>query len=122
MRFSACPAKPDQQFYSGTRTPDLTYRRPDKQVLKSGRSWHLHSGQYHLGYTEDMVELRKREKEMGIEPDWELDAYMKAQTLEGKRQSIQTEYILNILGLDVSLFHHLSDSLQQAVVPTSVSS
>ncbi|KAK9826217.1 hypothetical protein WJX74_000632 [Apatococcus lobatus] len=49
----------------------------------------------------DMEKLRRLEKEMGIEPDWDIDAYMKAQTLEGKRQSIQTEYILSILGLDV---------------------
>lgn len=48
-----------------------------------------------------MEELRRREKEAGIEPDWEVDAFMKASTLQGKRQSIQTEYILNVLGLDV---------------------
>ena len=46
--------------------------------------------------------MRKREKERGIQSNWEVDAFMAADTLEGKREAIVTEYILRILGLDVS--------------------
>ena len=34
---------------------------------------------------DELQELRKREKEQGIEPDWEVDAMMKAATIPGKR-------------------------------------
>lgn len=41
------------------------------------------------------------EKERGIEPDPDIDAFMKADAIEGKRESIETEYVLHILGLNV---------------------
>ena len=50
---------------------------------------------------EELRELRKREKEQGIQSNWEIDSFMAADTLEGKREAIVTEYILRILGLDV---------------------
>lgn len=49
----------------------------------------------------ELEELRRLEKEQGIEPDPEIDAFMKANAIEGKRESIETEYILHILGLGV---------------------
>ncbi|KAK9829075.1 hypothetical protein WJX72_003763 [[Myrmecia] bisecta] len=49
---------------------------------------------------EELRELRKREKEQGIKPDWEIDAFMKADAIQGKRENIVTEYIMRILGLD----------------------
>ncbi len=48
-----------------------------------------------------MEELRRVEKERGIEPDPDIDAFMKADAIEGKRESIETEYVLHILGLNV---------------------
>ena len=48
-----------------------------------------------------MEALRAAEKERGIEPDPELAAFMKANTLEGKRESIHTQYVLHTMGLDV---------------------
>ena len=51
----------------------------------------------------DMSELRRREKEMGIEPDYEVDAFMKAMSRDPKRESIATDYALHYLGLDVCL-------------------
>lgn len=51
---------------------------------------------------EELRELRKREKEQGIQSNWEIDSFMAADTLEGKREAIVTEYMLRILGLDVS--------------------
>eukprot|EP00891_Asterochloris_glomerata_P005171 jgi/Astpho2/5171/Aster-04755 len=50
---------------------------------------------------EELAELQAREKEKGIEPDWEIDAFMKAQVREGKKDSIVTEMIIKMLGLDV---------------------
>ena len=49
-----------------------------------------------------MMELRQREKEMGIEPDPEIDAFMRACTVSGKRHTLVTELTLRILGLEVS--------------------
>ena len=48
-----------------------------------------------------LAEIRRREKEMGIEPDWNVDALMKAETLEGNRTSITTEFIIRMLGLGI---------------------
>lgn len=51
------------------------------------------------GYIE---ELRRRERELGIEPDAEVDALQKAEaSAEGKRSSIITDLMLRILGLEV---------------------
>ena len=60
----------------------------------------------HLFLAEELEELRKREKEKGITPDWELDAFMKAETRKGKKESIITDLVIKMLGLDVSLCRH----------------
>lgn len=46
-------------------------------------------------------ELRRREREMGIEPDPEVDALLKAEAVEGKRSNIVTDIMLRLLGLEV---------------------
>ncbi|KAJ4874890.1 S-adenosyl-L-methionine-dependent methyltransferase protein [Raphanus sativus] len=43
----------------------------------------------------------KREKDGGIIPDPEVDAYMKAISVRGLKRSLQTDYIIKILGLDI---------------------
>ncbi|KAL3160198.1 hypothetical protein ABBQ32_010959 [Trebouxia sp. C0010 RCD-2024] len=54
------------------------------------------------GYkAEELEELRKKEKEAGYIPDWELDAFMKAEIRKGKRESIVTDLVIKLLGLDV---------------------
>ena len=53
------------------------------------------------GIADELTELRRLEKEKGIQPDPEIDAFMKANAIEGKRESIETEYVLHILGLGV---------------------
>ncbi|GAX74480.1 hypothetical protein CEUSTIGMA_g1929.t1 [Chlamydomonas eustigma] len=50
------------------------------------------------GYVE---EIRRREKAMGIEPDPVVDAFMKAMALEGNENSISTDLMLRLLGLEV---------------------
>ena len=59
---------------------------------------------------DNMEDLRRREKEMGIEPDYQIDAFMKASQLRNRRQHIMTDYMLRLLGLEVSseygIFQH----------------
>lgn len=57
-----------------------------------------------VGSAEELQELRKREKEAGYTPDWELDAFMKAEIRKGKKESIVTDLVIKLLGLDVRLF------------------
>ncbi|KAK9830492.1 hypothetical protein WJX72_012062 [[Myrmecia] bisecta] len=45
-------------------------------------------------------ELLRREQEMGVDPDPDLEAFLKALSLSGKRHSVATEYIIRILGLE----------------------
>jgi len=54
-----------------------------------------------FGYAEDLRELHQKEKEAGIEPDWEMDTFTKAAVQSGKRESIATDLMLKLLGLDV---------------------
>ncbi|CAH8361817.1 unnamed protein product [Eruca vesicaria subsp. sativa] len=51
--------------------------------------------------TDIMMEVIKREKDGGIIPDPQVDAYMKAISVKGLKRSLQTDYILKILGLDI---------------------
>ncbi|XP_062091838.1 pleiotropic drug resistance protein 2-like isoform X4 [Humulus lupulus] len=48
-----------------------------------------------------LVELSRREKEAGIKPDPEIDAFMKATAVAGQETSLVTDYVLKILGLDM---------------------
>ncbi|KAF5177312.1 Abc transporter g family member, partial [Thalictrum thalictroides] len=48
-----------------------------------------------------LMELSRREKEAGIKPDPEIDAFMKATALAGQETSLVTDYVLKILGLDI---------------------
>ncbi|XP_073156192.1 ABC transporter G family member 34-like isoform X3 [Henckelia pumila] len=50
---------------------------------------------------EMLAELSRREKEAGIKPDPEIDAFMKATSVSGQRSSLVTDYVLKLLGLDV---------------------
>ena len=48
-----------------------------------------------------LQELHKREAEQQIDADWEIDAFMTADAVQGKKEAIVSEYILRILGLEV---------------------
>lgn len=59
---------------------------------------------------EELTQLREAEKASGRKPDPTIDAVLRAETIEGGRESIVTDYMLKLLGLDVratSLLHHL---------------
>ncbi|KAL3689015.1 hypothetical protein R1sor_015324 [Riccia sorocarpa] len=48
-----------------------------------------------------LTELLKREEELGIHPDMDIDFYLKATALQDLASSIITEYIMKILSLEV---------------------
>ncbi|KAF5739958.1 Pleiotropic drug resistance 9 [Tripterygium wilfordii] len=48
-----------------------------------------------------MLEVTRREKEAEILPEPDIDAYMKATSVKGLETTLQTDYMLKILGLDV---------------------
>ncbi|RZC04317.1 Pleiotropic drug resistance protein 3, partial [Glycine soja] len=51
-------------------------------------------------HSELLMEISRKEKEAGIVPDPDLDAYM-ATSIKALKSSLQTDYILKILGLDI---------------------
>ncbi|XP_031741892.1 pleiotropic drug resistance protein 3 isoform X2 [Cucumis sativus] len=69
-----------------------------------------------IGSRADMMkEVCKREKEEGIIPDPDVDTYMKAISVEGLRQSLQTDYILKILGLDICADTLVGDVMRRGI-------
>ena len=51
---------------------------------------------------DELAALLQREEEQGITPDPALDAFMRAEVRSGKRESIVTDLVIKMLGLDVS--------------------
>nr|GMD44317.1 pleiotropic drug resistance protein 1-like [Ipomoea batatas] len=49
---------------------------------------------------EMLAELSRREKELNIKPDPDIDIFMKAASIEGEEASVVTDYVLKILGLE----------------------
>jgi hypothetical protein len=45
---------------------------------------------------EMLAELSRREREAGIKPDPEIDAFMKATAMSGQKTSLVTDYILKV--------------------------
>ena len=72
------------------------------QTTSSDKGFTQHAADAILPFAEELDELRKKEKEMGYTPDWELDAFMKAEIRKGKKESIVTDLVIKLLGLDVS--------------------
>uniref|UniRef100_A0A804PDS9 ABC transporter domain-containing protein n=1 Tax=Zea mays TaxID=4577 RepID=A0A804PDS9_MAIZE len=57
-----------------------------------------------------LTELSRREKEANIKPDPDVDVYMKAISVEGQ-ESVVTDYILKILGLEICADTMVGDSM-----------
>ncbi|KAL8130556.1 LOW QUALITY PROTEIN: hypothetical protein V2J09_019711 [Rumex salicifolius] len=64
---------------------------------------------------EIMIELCRREKQQGIVPDPDIDAYMKATSAEGLKSTLQTDYILKILGLDICADTIIGDDMRRGI-------
>ncbi|XP_042520973.1 pleiotropic drug resistance protein 3-like isoform X1 [Macadamia integrifolia] len=65
--------------------------------------------------TEIMMEVSRGEKQAGILPDPDVDTYMKATSIEGTGKTIQTDYILKILGLDICADSMVGDAMRRGV-------
>ncbi|KAJ1403026.1 P-loop containing nucleoside triphosphate hydrolase [Sesbania bispinosa] len=69
-----------------------------------------------VGSRADIVaEVTRREKEEGIIPDPDIDTYMKAISVEGQSENLQTEYVVKILGLDICADILVGDALDRGI-------
>ncbi|XP_010553380.1 PREDICTED: ABC transporter G family member 39-like isoform X2 [Tarenaya hassleriana] len=62
-----------------------------------------------------LAELSRREKEAGIKPDPEIDAFMKSTAIAGQETSLVTDYILKILGLDICADILVGDEMRRGI-------
>ncbi|XP_015689586.1 ABC transporter G family member 40 isoform X2 [Oryza brachyantha] len=55
-----------------------------------------------IGSRYDMlIEISRRERNAGVKPDPEIDAFMKATAMQGQETNIITDFVLKVLGLDI---------------------
>ncbi|KAG2700044.1 hypothetical protein I3760_07G215100 [Carya illinoinensis] len=64
---------------------------------------------------EMLAELSRREKTANIKPDPDLDIYMKASALDGPEASVETDYIIKILGLEVCADTMVGDEMLRGI-------
>ncbi|PIA34579.1 hypothetical protein AQUCO_03700102v1 [Aquilegia coerulea] len=64
---------------------------------------------------EIMMEVIRREKKSGIVPDPDVDTYMKAISVQGLDTTLQTDYIIKILGLDICADTMFGDALRRGI-------
>ncbi|KAJ9542752.1 hypothetical protein OSB04_029258 [Centaurea solstitialis] len=62
-----------------------------------------------------LTDILKREKEAGIEPDPDIDAFMKATAVSGQESSLITRYILKILGLETCADAMIGDQMRRGI-------
>ncbi|KAG5607800.1 hypothetical protein H5410_029292 [Solanum commersonii] len=62
-----------------------------------------------------LTELSRREKELGIKPDPEIDAFMKAIAVAGQESSLVTDYVLKLLGLDICADIVVGDQMRRGI-------
>ncbi|KAM7532289.1 hypothetical protein LguiB_035699 [Lonicera macranthoides] len=62
-----------------------------------------------------LAELSRREKDAGIKPDPEIDAFMKATAMSGQQSSLVTDYVLKILGLDICADIMVGDEMRRGI-------
>ncbi|KAK7356955.1 hypothetical protein VNO80_16236 [Phaseolus coccineus] len=62
-----------------------------------------------------LVELIKREKQVGLKPDPEIDAFMKATAVEGQETSLITDYVLKVLGLEICADTLVGDEMRRGI-------
>ncbi|XP_071725520.1 pleiotropic drug resistance protein 3-like isoform X2 [Rutidosis leptorrhynchoides] len=62
-----------------------------------------------------MLEVSRKEKELGIIPDPDVDTFMKSTSIEGLKTTLQTNYILKILGLDICADTMFGDAMRRGV-------
>lgn len=62
-----------------------------------------------------LQELLRREKQAGIVPDWDIDAFMKATAMPGQQNSLLTDYVLKLLGLDICANTIVGDEMRRGI-------
>ncbi|KAK2418395.1 pleiotropic drug resistance protein [Trifolium repens] len=62
-----------------------------------------------------LMELSRRERDAGIKPDPEIDAFMKAIALSGQKSSFVTDYVLKMLGLDICADIMVGDEMRRGI-------
>ncbi|KAL1532447.1 transcription factor, variant 2 [Salvia divinorum] len=62
-----------------------------------------------------LAELSRREKEANIKPDPDLDVFMKASSIPGQEESVVTDYIIKILGLEVCADTLVGDEMVRGI-------
>ncbi|KAJ0709581.1 putative ABC-type ferric hydroxamate transporter [Helianthus annuus] len=62
-----------------------------------------------------LAELARREKQVGIYPEADIDLFMKGTALEGDASSLITYYTLRILGLDICRDTLIGDVMRQGI-------
>ncbi|KAJ0976467.1 hypothetical protein J5N97_018432 [Dioscorea zingiberensis] len=69
-----------------------------------------------VGNREEILkEVIRREKQTGIIPEPEIDTYMKAISVNGVERSIQTNYVLKILGLEICADIMVGDAMRRGI-------
>lgn len=59
--------------------------------------------------------LREAEKAAGVEPDWAVDAFLKAATVSGQPNSVVTEFIVHMLGLGICADTIVGNAMRRGV-------
>lgn len=62
-----------------------------------------------------LSELSRREKQAGIKPDPDIDAFMKAIAMQGQQTNLVTDYVLKILGLDICADILVGDEMRRGI-------
>nr|GEX68219.1 pleiotropic drug resistance protein 2-like [Tanacetum cinerariifolium] len=62
-----------------------------------------------------LTEILNREKQAGIEPDPDIDAFMKAASVPGQETSLITDYIIKILGLETCADAMVGDQMIRGI-------
>ena len=70
--------------------------------MVSSMLYSIASCTFHSASADLLRELQKREAQVGIEADSDIDAFMTADTAQGKRESVRSELTMHLLGLNAS--------------------
>lgn len=59
--------------------------------------------------------MRRREEELGVEVDWSVDALLQSQALTGAQESVATEFMIHMLGLDICANTIIGNAMKRGV-------
>ena len=59
--------------------------------------------------------MRRREKALGVEVDWSVDAMLRRGALAGAQHSVATEFMIHMLGLDICADTIIGNAMKRGV-------